>query len=164
MRKLLLTMISGALLAPACVLAADPGEADPRREVGAVLAWRLGPEAVEERCRSEDPAGIPVREKALKAWLAKNADLIRQVDERVAEVVPLVDSASNRDGIVDMVRAQVKRMLLESIFAGRNTMELQTICHAETNPASPRWNNPGMPNVALSLAALYDWKVARGKN
>jgi hypothetical protein len=35
------------------------------------------------------------------------------------------------------------------------------MCKAEADPARSRWNNPGMPMVAMALAELYDWKVKK---
>jgi len=46
-------------------------------------------------------------------------------------------------------------------FAGRNAEQSKVICQAEADPASPRWNNSGLPKVPASLAALHDWKVRR---
>ena len=37
------------------------------------------------------------------------------------------------------------------------------LCKAEADPARPRWNNTGMPQIQQSLAALYDWQQAQGK-
>ena len=60
------------------------------------------------------------------------------------------------------VRAKIKAILLEEIFSGKTPEESTAICKAEANPASPRWNNSGMPQVPTSLAALYDWKASLG--
>ena len=79
------------ILAAICVVltapsqAADSGLQAMMQDLGAVLAWRLGPEAIEERCQAADPEGVAIRKKAASDWLDKNADLIRQVDVRVAE-------------------------------------------------------------------------------
>jgi hypothetical protein len=82
------------------------------------------------------------------------------VDDRVAEVVPLAyPSASNVDN-TSRVRAKIKEILLEEVFSGKTAEESTAICKAEANPASPRWNNSGMPQVPTSLAALYDWKAS----
>jgi hypothetical protein len=161
MRKLTTYLLAGCLLAPAVSFAQGPdsaGEKEAARDLGAVLAWRLGPEAVEERCRSVDPEGNESRKKALQAWLDKNARLIRAVDERVAEVAPLVVPPSKKADAVGAVRGQVKAILLEAIFAG-TPEEAAGFCKGEANPASPRWTSNGMPHVQNSLAALYDWKI-----
>jgi len=149
-----------ALAMPAISRAVDADMHEVARELGAVLAWRLGPESVEERCRSADPEGAKIRKKALDDWLEKNAALIREVDDRVAEVVPLAyPSASNVDN-TSRVRAKIKEIPLEEVFSGKTAEESTAICKAEANPASPRWNNSGMPQVPTSLAALYDWKAS----
>jgi hypothetical protein len=149
-------------LVPAIAGAADADEQELARELGAVLAWRLGPESVEERCASADPAGIEIRKKALKNWLEKNAELIKQVDTRVAEVVPLAFPSTSGVDNTPRLRAQIKTILLEEIFSGKTAEESTAICKAEANAASPRWNNSGMPQVPTSLAALYDWKASLG--
>jgi hypothetical protein len=158
----MLALLLAALAVPAIAPAADADMHEVARELGAVLAWRLGPESVEERCRSADPEGVKIRKKALDDWLEKNAALIREVDDRVAEVVPLAyPSASNVDN-TPRVRAKIKEILLEEVFSGKTAEESTAICKAEANPASPRWNNSGMPQVPTSLAALYDWKTSLG--
>jgi hypothetical protein len=141
--------------------AADSNQQTMMQDLGAVLAWRLGPEAIEEQCQVADAEGAAIRKKALKDWLDKNADLIKQVDARVAEVVPLAYPPKNGVDNTPRVRAKIKAILLEEIFSGKTAEESTAICKAEANPASPRWNNNGMPQVPASLAALYDWKVAR---
>jgi hypothetical protein len=164
MFKLTTYLIAVCLLGPAPSFAQDgdsAGEKEAARDMGAVLAWRLGPEAVEERCRSADPEGNESRKKALQAWLDKNAKLISAVDERVAEVAPLVVPPSKKADAVGAVRGQVKAILLEAIFAGTPD-QAAAFCKDEANPASPRWTNNGMPHVQNSLAALYDWKIRQG--
>jgi len=155
-------------IAIACVLwsvpshAAESDQQAVAQDIGAVLAWRLGPECIEERCRSADPEGAETRRKALNDWLEKNAERIKEVDTRVAEVVPLVFKSSTGADNTPRVRAQIKAILLEEVFSGKTPEESVAICKAEANPASPRWNNNGMPQIAMSLAALYDWQVAQG--
>ena len=141
--------------------AADADQQTMMQDLGAVLAWRLGPEAIEERCQAVDPDGVAARKKALQDWLGKNADLVKQVDARVAEVVPLAYPPKNGVDNTSRVRARIKAILLEEIFSGKSAEEAATICKAEANPASPRWNSNGMPQVPASLAALYDWQTAR---
>lgn len=160
MRKIVFTIFAGCLLAPA--LAADADKQAMAQDLGAVLAWRLGPEALEERCREADPEGIEIRRKALKDWLDKNANLIKEVDARVAEVVPVAYPSSANGDNTPRVRAKIKAILLEEVFSGKTPEEAVAICKSEANPASPRWNNNGMPQVPTSLAALYDWKIAQG--
>jgi hypothetical protein len=164
MRKLTMYLLAACLLAPALSFAQDADSArekEAARDMGAVRAWRLGPEAVEEQCRSADPEGNESRKKALQAWLDKNARLISAVDERVAEVAPLVVPPSKKADAVGAVRGQVKAILLEAIFAGTPD-QAAAFCKDEANPASPRWTNNGMPHVQNSLAALYDWKIRQG--
>jgi hypothetical protein len=163
MRNVVLTILAACLLLPALTLADDDEEKDVAREIGAVLAWRLGPEAVAERCQSSDPDGTEVRKNALKVWLEKNDALIKAVDARVAEVVPLIYKPPANVDAVQAVRAQVRSILLESIFEGKDASASTAICKEEANPTSPRWNNPGMPHVQESLAALYDWKTKQAK-
>src|SRR6187399_1667763 len=74
-----LALLLVALAMPAISRAVDADMHEVARELGAVLAWRLGPESVEEQCRSADPAGVAIRKKALKDWLDKNAPLIKDV-------------------------------------------------------------------------------------
>jgi len=133
------------------------------REVGAVLAWRMAPELVEETCREVDPAGVEARKKALTGWLARHAALIKTIDDRVAEVVPLVFPSKTPSETVASVRAQVKEILLETISAEGDAEQLESACKSEAEPASPRWSSNGMPQVQNSLAALYDWKTQKEK-
>ncbi len=150
----MLALLVLALAFPEISGAADADKHALARDLGAVLAWRLGPESVEEQCESADPEGAAIRKKALKDWLEKNAELIKQVDARVAEIVPLAyPSASDVDN-TPRVRAKIKAILLEEIFSGKTPEESVAICKAEANPASPRWNNSGMPQVPTSLAVL----------
>ena len=162
MCKILIAIIAGGLLAPAFSQAADEERQAVAQDLGAVLAWRLGPESIEERCQSADPAGVDVRKKALKDWLEKNAALVKEVDDRVAEVVPLAYPSSTGADNTPRLRAKIKEILLEEVFSGTTAEETVAICKAEANPASPRWNNSGMPQVPTSLAALYDWKTSLG--
>jgi hypothetical protein len=160
MRQVFLTILAACLLAPTLLHADDADDEEMVREVGAVLAWRLGPEAIEEKCRGDDPGGSEIRNNALKAWLDKNAALIQEVDARVAEVVPLAYPPSKKTADpVQAVGAQVKAMFLDSIFEGKSPEESAAICKQLADPANPRWHNPGRPNVDMALATLYDWKV-----
>lgn len=148
--------VLGGLLAPSARADARDDNA-AAKNIGAVLAWRLGPEVIEERCRGADPAGAGVRRAALRTWQEKNATLIRSVDERIAEVVPLFSPSQPQEAAVAMVRSQIRDVLLERL-AGKNPEEIAALCKSEADPANPRWNN-GMPMVAVALAELYDWKV-----
>jgi hypothetical protein len=172
MRNLLLLSILGIVLwifcCQASVHAADaiPPRADKKRvarEIGAILGWRLGPEALEERCRSADPDGAEARAKLLQAWREKNARLIEAVDTRIAEIVPLMTPPAAGVDAVQAVHAQVKELILEPMFSGRSAEESTTICKAESNPTNTRWTSNGLPHVQQSLAELYDWQVARGE-
>jgi len=161
-------MFSRAAKVVACLLVAAPSAAADSgndraavsREIGSVLAWRLGPEAVEEACRTVDPAGAEARKKSMQGWLEKNAALIRQVDERVAEVVPLAFQAPANVDAVQAVRGQVKKILLEPMLSA-TPEQAMTLCKEEADPANPRWKSNGMPHVQEALAALYDWKIQR---
>lgn len=142
-------LLAALLTAP--VAHADDDQQEAFRDLGAVLGWRLAPEAVEERCHAVDPAGSDVRKKALAGWLRKNDNLIRSVDSRVAEVVPLLIEGQETDTAIRAVREQVRKMLLEPV-------SLQS-CRAVADPANTLWTSNGVPQVPESLAALYDWKV-----
>jgi hypothetical protein len=152
-----------------CTVAAPlafPAEPDVRevgREIGAILAWRIGPELVEERCRDIDPAGVEAREKALGTWRDKNAALIKTVDERVAEIAPLAFPSHDPAQAAAAVRAQVRKILLETISADGDASLLKAACQEDANPASKRWSNNGVSQVHNSLAALYDWKIQQEK-
>lgn len=150
-----------AVLLPAMSSAqdADAARQEVGRELGAVLAWRLMPEIVESNCRIADPDGVDARKQALQAWLDKNASLIKSVDERVGEVAPLAFKSKEGVDPVQLLRRQVSGIVMQSLFGEKSPDELTTICKAEANPASPRWNSNGMPHVPNALAALYDWKV-----
>jgi hypothetical protein len=148
-------------LAPVC--SADDDKEEVARELGAVLAWRLGPEAVEQACRGIHPEGIEARSKAVRAWLAKNAELIAAVDARVAEVVPLAFSPPPGVDAVVAVTAQVRRIVLEPMLENRNREESRKICEAEAGADNPRWTNSGVREVQMSLAALYDFKMRRAR-
>jgi len=137
------------LVAPAVHAGEDQEEAF--RDIGAVLGWRLGPETLEEGCRTADPDGAEVRRQSLQTWLNKNDALIRQVDSRIAEVVPILLKGQPGADPVRAVREHVKQMLRESIS--------KSVCEAERNPESTSWTSNGVPHVPESLAALYDWQV-----
>ncbi len=161
-RNRVLALFLVALAVPDISRAADADMHEVARELGAVLAWRLGPESVEEHCRGADPAGVAIRKKALKDWLDKNAPLIKDVDDRVAEAVPLAyPSASNVDN-TPRVRAKIKEILLEEIFSGKTAEESTAICKAEANPAEPAMAQQRHGAVPMSLASLYDWKTSLG--
>lgn len=157
MRKLALMFISGCLLVPA-ISRADAGE-EVGPELGAVLSWRLGPETVEETCRTLDPDGAEARKKALSAWLDKNAALIKEVDARVAEVAPLAYATPPGVDLVEELHGQVKQILLEPMFLKKSPEERAAVCKKEADPVSSRWNSDGKPQVPQALAALNDWKV-----
>ena len=159
MRNSLFASIAFILLAPPVLCADEATPQEAGRELGAILAWRLGPGAVEERCRTADPDGAQVRKVALNGWLKKNEGLIKEVDARVAEIVPLIQRPSGNVDPVAVVREQVKAMFLESVFAEKTPEEASALCKAEADPASARWNNNGLPQVQQSLAALYDWRI-----
>jgi hypothetical protein len=161
MRNVAISIVTLGLLAPALSHADDTDKQEVGRELGAALAWRLGPEAVERACRSADPAGAEARAKALKTWLEKNAALIKEVDERVAEVVPLAYPAPANVDAVEAVRGQVRKIILEPMLSASSPGDVVAICKAEADPANPRWKNNGMPHVREALAALYDWKMQR---
>jgi len=142
--------------------AAEPGTRELIQELGVALAWRLGPETIEQSCRSFDPDGVEVRQQALKAWLEKNDTMIKDVDNRVAEVVPPLYPKASAADAVRAVRDSIKVLILEADFAPQSEDGKRDICKAEANPASPRWNNNGMPHVQQALAVMYDWKMKQG--
>lgn len=146
---------------PVCVPAQEEagGRHEVGRELGSVLAWRLMPEVVESACREADPAGAEARKQALQTWLSKNARLIESVDERVAEVAPLVSKGKDGGDAVSTIRRQVGALVKQSLFAGKTPEEITALCKAEADPASPRWHSNGMPHIPNALAALHDWKV-----
>ncbi len=152
-----------ALLFATAFSHAKDGKQEVARELGAILAWRLGPETVEQHCRSVDPGGVEARKAAVKAWLDKNSALIEAVDARVAEVVPLAYSPPPNVNAVEAVRAQVRAILLEPMISGATPEQMTQICKAEAKPSNPRLANSGLRAVQQSLAALYDWKVGQGE-
>ncbi len=157
----LLALLGTCLLVPREASAAEATAQEAGKELGAILAWRLGPQAVEARCRAADPEGAQVRKQALDNWLAKNEPLIREVDSHVADIIPQIQRASAGNDPVLAVREQVRAIFLESVFAGKSPEETTALCKAEANPAHPRWNHNGLPHVRQSLAALDDWKIRR---
>jgi hypothetical protein len=163
MRRPVQVFLACCAIAPPIALAADSPAQEVGREIGAVLAWRMGPELVEERCRDADPAGVDARAKALKSWQDKNAALIKTVDERVAEVAPLAYPLKDPATSVAAVREQVKRILLETISSEGDATQLEAACKEDANPASRRWSSNGVTQVHNSLAALYDWKMQKEK-
>ena len=163
MRHSIHVVVACCAIAPPMALAADSPAQEVGREIGAILAWRIGPELVEERCRAADPGGIEARERALKTWRDKNAALIVTVDERLAEIIPLVYPSPDPAKAVAAVRAQVKEILLETISAEGDEAKLEAACKEDANPASTRWSSNGVSQVHNSLAALYDWKMQTQK-
>jgi hypothetical protein len=163
MHRILAAFLVTGFLAATPSHAGNAEEQEVAREVGAVLSWRLGPESVEEWCRSADPEGVEVRKAALQNWLRKNDAQIKAVDARVAEVVPLLFPPSKSAVAVEAIQGQVKEILHDSLLKGKSADEVRAFCKAEADPKRPRWNNPGMPHVQLSLAALYDLKIRLGE-
>jgi len=163
MRKAFVTVLIACGLAPAAAIAEDENKNEVGQEIGAVLAWRLTPEAVEEWCQKPDPEGVAIRQRALKTWQQANAERIAAVDARVAEVVPIVFPQAPQADVVREVRGQVKALIYESLFEGKTPDEMAALCMAEADPARPMWTDTGMPKLQLSLASLYDWQVAHGK-
>ena len=147
----------------AALRAADTDRQMVIQDLGAVLAWRLGPEAIEARCRDADPDGAAARKAALDSWRRKNDERIRAVEARAAEVVPLLKLPLADGDPLQAVHMQIEMMILESNFAGKSPEETRTFCKAEADPARPRWNDTGMPHIQQSLAALYDWVQTQGK-
>jgi hypothetical protein len=148
-----------AMLLPTASRAQESNELDLARELGAVLAWRLGPGVVENRCRKFDSDGSTARALALKTWQDKNATLISAVDTRVAEVVAVVYPKLQIEDAVRQVSSQVEEILLDALLADKKADEIKTLCAAEADARRPRWTSNGMPHVQESLAALYDWLV-----
>lgn len=163
MRKSVQLLMACCVIAPSISFATESDTQVVGRDIGAILAWRLRPEVVEEKCRDVDPAGVDARTKAVKKWLDANAALIAKVDERVAEIVPLAYPSPRPEETVAAVRAQVKALLLETISAEGDAERRKTVCKEDANPASPRWSSNGIPQVQNSLAALYDWKMQKEK-
>ena len=149
MKKWMVISLLAPLFLPAAHADEDAQEAF--RDIGEVLGWRLGPETLEEYCRTADPDGAGIRKQALETWLKKNDLMIKQVDSRVAEVLPLIFKGRDEADSLRAVREQVKRLLLESVTG--------SVCVAERDPASTSWTSNGVPHVPESLAALYDWQV-----
>jgi hypothetical protein len=145
-------------------LRAQQGEenAELARELGAMLAWRLSPGVVEEKCRHADPDNNAVRVQALKSWQDRNAKTIAAVDDRVHEVMVRLQPAEKVDAAVNQVVSQVRGLIIEEIFAKAGPEQTRAICKAESDPAGSRWNINGTLQVQQSLAALYDW-LARQK-
>lgn len=137
------------LVSPAARADADQQEAF--RDIGAVLGWRLTPGTIEEYCRNVDPDGADARKQSLDTWRRKNDALIRQVDARVADVVPILFKDQPAADPERQIREQVKRMLIENLS--------ESVCKAERDPASTSWTSNGVPHVPESLAALYDWQI-----
>ena len=163
MRQAFVTILIACALAPVSAIAEDENKNEIGQEIGAVLAWRLAPEAVEEWCQKPDPEGVAIRQQALKTWQKANAERIAAVDARVAEVVPLVFPQAPPADVVREVRGQVKALIYESLFEGKTPEEMTAICKAEADPTRTMWTDTGMPKLQLSLASLYDWQVAHSK-
>lgn len=161
MRDAVKLLFAAGALAQGPAFGADSDEVG--RDIGAVLAWRLAPEIIEERCRDVDPAGAEARKKALASWHGRNAALIKSVDERVAEVVPLAYPSAPADETIARMRAYVKKLLLETLNSEGDAKHLEAACKEEANPAGPRWGSNGVPQTQNSLAALYDWKTQKEK-
>jgi hypothetical protein len=164
MRKLTATLFVACLMAPPLSFAQDADderEREAARDLGAVLAWRLGPEVVEERCQGPDPGGNETRRDALKTWHEKNAALIKTIDERVAEVAPLIVPPSKKADAVNASRNQVKAILMEALFSG-TPEDVAAFCKSEADAKSTRWTRNGETQLQNSLAALYDWKMLKG--
>ena len=162
MRIVFVSLMFVGLLLAVNSPAAEPGTREVLQEIGAALAWRLGPETIEEACRSLDPDNGDARKKALDAWRVKNGALIREVDSRVEEVVPVLNPKAPAADSVKAVRTNVKALLLEKHFGELHADQKVQFCKEVSNPADKRWNDNGMPHVQQALAVLYDWKIRQG--
>lgn len=162
MKRLVLGLVVAVLL-PVASRAADDKDADVVQDLGAVLGWRLAPQIVEEQCRDVDPEGADARKKSLQSWLDKNAAQIKAVDDRVAEIAPLLNPNANGVEMVKAVRQQVGLIVQESIFQGKKGDDLKDICKKEADPDNPRWKDTVRTDVQESLAAMYDWKIRHEK-
>ena len=162
MRILFVSMMFAVLWVALKSPAAEPGTREVLQEIGAALAWRLGPETIEEACRSIDPDNTDARKKALEAWRVKNGALIREVDSRVEEVVPVLNPKAPAADSVKALRSSVKALLLETHFGELGDEQKVQLCKSVSNPADERWNDNGMPHVQQALAVLYDWKMQQG--
>ena len=161
MRRIVFSMVLAGVGATGSN-AAEPGTREVLQEIGAALAWRLGPEAVEETCRSLDAGGAEARAKALEAWRVKNGALIRAVDSRVEEVVPVLNPKAPATDAVKAMRSSVKAMLVETQFGELSPEQKIHYCQSISTPTDKRWNDNGMPHVQQALAVLYDWKIRQG--
>jgi hypothetical protein len=157
------TFLVCCLSLSAALRAADTDKQTAIQDLGAVLAWRLGPAAIEGWCRTADPDGAAARKAALDSWRQKNDERIKAVDARVAEVVPLLKLPLADGDPLQAVHRQIETMVLELNFASKSPEETRTFCKAEADPARPRWNDTGMPHIQQSLAALNDWVQAQSR-
>jgi hypothetical protein len=101
-------------------LRGDGGTGNVIKELGVVLGWRLGPQAIVEHCRSLDPGGAAARDKLLADWRSLNDDLIGAVDGTVAEVVPLLDRKTPPETLIATLQGQVGKLLVETTFEGKS--------------------------------------------
>ncbi len=151
--------IAHAMLLPMASRAEESSQHELARELGAVMAWRLGPGALEAKCRGFDPDGNAARAQALKSWQDKNAALISAVDTRVAEIVAVVYPEMQLEDATRLVSSQVEQILHDAVLADKKPDDIKALCAAEADATRPRWTSNGMPHVQESLAALYDWLV-----
>jgi len=141
----------------------DDGTSGVIKDLGAALGRRLGPEAIVEHCRSIDVNGVAARDKLLANWRELNDDLIRAVDSRVAEVVPLLDPKTPADALIASLHEQVGKLLVESTFEGKSDEEARAICKSEADASAPRWKIDDEKRLQQSLARLHQWKVAHSQ-
>jgi hypothetical protein len=158
-RKLNLVLVVLCSLTPLCANAVDESEQEALKNMGVVLGWRLGPETIEEHCRTIDPAGVKIRAEALQAFKTNNARQILAVDDRLKEVAPLFKSAPPNVDVAAAVRAQIKQLVLETNFPDDAPEKILAACKVEADPTRATWTSNGRPFVDEALAALYDWKV-----
>jgi len=92
-----------------------------------------------------------------------NDDLIRAVDSRVAEVVPLLDPKTPADALIASLHEQVGKLLVESTFEGKSDEEARAICKSEADASAPRWKIDDEKRLQQSLARLHQWKVAHSQ-
>jgi hypothetical protein len=160
-RRGIASVLCVSALLGAVAFANPPTAQEAMKEVGVALGWRLRPPALEEQCRSLDPAGAGARATALRSWQTKNARLIQSIDERLEELAPALGAAVGQQDLLPLVRGHIKEMVLEQMFENKSAEQTTAICQQLVDPASVLWTNNGMPFVQESLAALYDWKVAQ---
>lgn len=123
-------------------------------DIGSVEAWRLGPKAIIDHCKHQDPEGVASRLETYEAWLTKNDEMTKRVTRTVETLVPVLLPQSNpRIDPVKGVRAYITIEVLKENFLGKTPEEQKAFCQTY----SPEKTVVNTEKLMKALTELESW-------